>query len=88
MYAYHRLALDTMAKDVAKARTLMSESLENVLKTNQAYPNSMAIQMFINAKSQEVLEIFKLGTPQEKEQVVRVMSRIDAANTARYRALN
>ena len=48
----------------------------------------MAIQMFINAKSQEVLEIFKLGTPQEKEQVVRVMSRIDAANTARYRALN
>lgn len=88
MYAYHRLALDIMAQDVAKGRALLSESLENVLKTNQAYPNSMAIQMFINAKSQEIMEIFKLGSAQEKEQVVRVMSRIDAANTARYRALN
>lgn len=88
MYTYHRLALDIMHENVAKGRSIMSESLESVLKVNQTYPNSMAIQMFINTKSQEVMEIFKLGTPAEKEQVVRVMSRIDAANTARYRALN
>lgn len=88
MYTYHRLALDIMYNDVAKGRVIMAEALENVLKVNQTYPNSMAIQMFINTKSQEVMEIFKLGTPKEKEQVVRVMSRIDATNASRYRALN
>lgn len=88
MYTYHRQALDIMHQDAAKGRSLMSEALENVLKVNQTYPNSVAIQMFINAKSQELMEIFKLGTGPEKEQVIRVMSRIDAANTAKYRALN
>lgn len=88
MYAYHRQALDIMHEDVAKGRSIMAEALENVLKVNQTYPNSMAIQMFINAKSQELMEIFKMGTGPEKEQVIRVMSRIDAANTAKYRALN
>ena len=88
MYAYHRLALDIMYQDVAKGRAIMSDALENVLKVNQTYPNSVAIMMFVNAKSQEVIEIFKLGTPREKEQAVRVMSRIDGSNAGRYRVLN
>jgi hypothetical protein len=88
MYTYHRLALDIMYQNVEKGRAIMSDALENVLKVNQSYPNSVAIIMFINAKSQEVIEIFKLGTPREKEQAVRVMSRIDGSNADRYRVLN
>lgn len=88
MYAYHRLALDIMHRDVAKGRAIMSDALENILKVNQTYPNSVAVFMFVNAKSQEVIEIFKMGTPKEKEQAVRVMSRIDGTNAGRYRVLN
>lgn len=88
MYAYHRLALDIMYQDVAKGRGIMADAMENILKVNQTYPNSVAVIIFINAKNQEVMEIFKMGTPKEKEQAVRVMSRIDGANASRYRILN
>lgn len=88
MYAYHRLALDIMYRDVAKGRAIMGDAMENVLKVNQTYPNAVSVIIFVNAKSQEVMEIFKLGTPKEKEQAVRVMSRIDGANAGRYRVLN
>lgn len=88
MYAYHRLALDLMSKDPAKGRLIMTDALENVLKVNNNYPNSMIVQMFVNSKSQEVVDIFKMGTSQEKEKVVRAMSRIDATNASRYRTLN
>ncbi|MBV6427579.1 MAG: hypothetical protein KIPDCIKN_02101 [Haliscomenobacter sp.] len=88
MYAYHRQSLDIMHQDVAKGRAILSETLENVLKVHQTYPNSMIVQMFVNTKGQEVMEIFKLGTPQEKEQAIRVMTRIDPTNMAKYRTLN
>lgn len=87
VYIYHRLGLDAMYQDVAKGRSLIAESLKNVEKVNQAYPNSIVMQTFINTKSQELIELFKRGTTAEKDLFVRVMSRIDAPNANLYRSV-
>jgi len=87
MYNYHRHALDVMADDTPSGRAVMAQSIDVLQGVFQNYPNAMILQMFVNAKSSEVIEIFKRGTPQEKNTVIRVMSRIDAANAAKYRAL-
>ncbi len=87
MYDYHRLGLDVMSKDVAGGRAVMMKALNEVAQVNQVYPNSMVVQMFNQTKGQELTEIFKGGTPQEKEQLISLMGRIDPANAGKYRAV-
>ncbi|MCO6490577.1 MAG: DUF4835 family protein [Phaeodactylibacter sp.] len=86
-YDYHRQGLDVSATDVATGRAIIAAALEQIRDVDQAYPNSMIIQVFTDTKSQEILEIFKRGTPQEQNTVVQVMTRIDASNAAEYRAI-
>jgi hypothetical protein len=65
----------------------MTDALESVGEVNQTYPNSMILQMFMNAKSDEIVEIYKNGTQAEKDRMIRTLSRIDAANASKYRVL-
>ncbi len=85
MYDYHRQALDLMAENVTTGRAIMLQSLETISKVNRSYPNSMILQMFTNAKSSEIIEIFKKGTTQEKTRVRSIMAKIDASNASKYR---
>ncbi len=86
-YDYHRQGLDLCASDVATGRAIIAAALDQVREVDQAYPNSMIIQLFTDTKSQEILEIFKQGTPQEQNTVVQIMSRIDASNASKYREI-
>ena len=76
-----------MANDPAKGRQIIAQALEKIADVNQAYPNSMIVQMFNNTKSQEIVEIFKGGTLAEQDKVIQVMSRVDPANASKYRAI-
>ncbi len=87
MYEYHRQGLDLMHDDVNTGRAIMIGALEKVRSVNQAYPNSMIIQMFANAKSSELVEIFKRGTIQEKNRFIQIMTKVDAPNSGRYRTV-
>lgn len=86
-YDYHRQGLDVCAADVATGRAIIAAALDQVREVDQAYPNSMIIQVFTDTKSQEILEIFKRGTPQEQNSVVQVMTRIDASNASKYKEI-
>lgn len=87
MYDYHRQSLDLMSKDVSRGRVTMIQALEQVTKANQAYPNSMVLQLFNTAKADEIVEIFKGGSAAEKENVLRIMTRLDPSNVGKYRAI-
>lgn len=47
----------------------------------------MIMQMFVNAKDSEIVEIFKLGTTNEKKRVRTIMSSLDAAGASKYTAI-
>jgi len=87
MYDYHRQGLDIMHEDPAAGRAIIADALEAVDEVNRAYPNSMIIQMFSDAKGDEIAEIFKQSTPQEKNKVIQIMSRVDAAKVSKYQAI-
>lgn len=87
MYDYHRQGLDIMATDPAAGRAIIAGALNTIAEVDRAYPNSMIIQMFADAKSDEITEIFKAGTVQEKNQVIQVMSRLDATKVNKYREI-
>lgn len=87
MYNYHRYGLDAMAEKPNEGRAVIAQYLDNLQDVYQNYPNSMILQMFLNSKSDEIIEIFKRGTPDEKTKAIRIMTRIDATNANEYRTI-
>lgn len=84
MYNYHRKGLDEMTANVEKSRGTILTALEEIEKSNTAYLNSMIVQMFTNAKRDEIIEMWKQGTKPQRERIVQVMGKIDPGNTQRY----
>lgn len=87
MYDYHRLGLDVMAEDAGAGRGMISQALDALSKVNRSYPNAMILQLFSDAKTAEITEIFKGGTQQEKNKMIQVMTRVDGSRAAKYRAV-
>lgn len=87
MYQYHRLGLDRMVENVPEARAAIAEVINTLGQVDQSYPNAILTQLFLNAKRDEVIGIFKRGTNTERTSVRQVMTRVDPANGAEYRSL-
>ena len=87
LYTYHRKGLDlfTVNPDQAKATILLA--LEDIDKVSAAYFNSMIVQIFSYAKKDELVEMFKLAPKAQKDRVIQIMSKIDPANSQRYREI-
>ncbi len=84
LYDYHRQGLDLMFQDPAAARSTLLGALETLQQVNRNYPNAMVLQMFSLAKANEIVEIFKEGTSEEKNRLKSVMTQVDAANSSKY----
>lgn len=87
MYTYHRQGLDLMAENVDAGKAVLMQTLETVGQSNNKYLNAMILQMFATTKSTELIEIFKIAPKQQKTRVYAIMSKIDAANASKYRAI-
>jgi len=87
MYTYHRRGLDLFSSDMEAGKQAIMLALEEVDKVNTAYFNSMITQMFANAKKDELVEMWKIGGKQQKDRVQQIMTKIDPANTQRYREI-
>jgi hypothetical protein len=87
MYNYHRQGLDIMSENVNAGKAVLMQVLETVGQVNNKYLNAMALQMFANAKASELIEIFKIAPRQQKTRVYAIMSKVDAANASKYRAM-
>lgn len=87
MYDYHIRGLDIMHQDVETARLVMAKVLEDIGKSEKSYPNNMSLQVFANSKSNEIIDIFKIADSASKSTAKKVMTKIDAANAAKYRSI-
>lgn len=77
VYDYHRNGLDKMHNDISTSKAIILSSLKNIAQVSDLYRNAMIVQMFSNAKREEILEIFKNSVKSEQRQVYQVMSTID-----------
>jgi len=84
LYKYHRLGLDVMTKDNEAARTVISEVVFSLQKLAQQVPNSAALRLFFDAKSSELVEIFKMAAPNEKTKIVEALKQADIVNASKY----
>ncbi|MFZ4542672.1 MAG: DUF4835 family protein [Saprospiraceae bacterium] len=86
-YTYHRLGLDTFTKNREDAQNKIILALDEINRANSGYPNAMIIQMFVVAKSNEIIEMAKGFNKPLKLKTFDVMTKIDPANITKYQQI-
>lgn len=84
MYKYHRLGLDIMNEKADDGRKEILKSTELLLGVYKNRPASFIMELFFNAKSDELVNIFSKGFPDEKAKIVETLTTVDPANSTKY----
>jgi hypothetical protein len=87
-YNYHRKGLDVMVDNKEGGRAAIAESIESLKKVHAAKPLSFTTQLFFNAKSDEIINIFSGAFTDEKVKVVNILNEIDPTNSNKYMKIN
>jgi hypothetical protein len=88
LYQYHRLGLDVMAETPDVGRAAILEALRLLQQVNKQRTALYLMTILMQTKQQEIIEIFKEGSPTEKQQVIQIMKQIDPSNATKYEAIN
>lgn len=87
IYKYHRMGLDVMSDNVTDGRLAIVEALESLQKAHRNKPNSYILQIFFDAKADEIVNIFKAAFTDERKRVYNIVSEVNAANSSKYNSL-
>jgi len=89
-YRYHRLGLDRMSSRPNEARADIANYLRLLqdIHRRKPDPHLFLLQIVIEVKSTELIDMFSQGTPDEKTRVVRILKEIDPSNISRYDRIN
>lgn len=88
VYTYHRLGLDEMTENTTNARARIAEELPVLKDANKARTNAYIVSTFLDAKSDEITNIFKKGTAEEKKKIYELMMDIDPTRQNIYSEIN
>ncbi len=87
LYEYHIKGLDIMSDKAAEGRANILAALEGLRKVQQQEPGSAAMQLFFDAKSDELVNIFSGAFPIEKGKAANLLKEIDPSNIKKYEKL-
>lgn len=90
IYDYHINGLDRMESRVTEARTNIVESLRTLQSVYRSKPDPFLyyLQLVLEAKSDEFVNIFTESFPEEKSRVIQILDEIDPANKAKYEKIS
>lgn len=84
MYNYHRNGLDLMNEKIEEGRANIAESLRDLQKVFRRRPSTYILQMFFDAKADELVNIFSKTFPDERNRVMTVLNEVDPSNGSKY----
>ncbi|MBR4712770.1 MAG: DUF4835 family protein [Paludibacteraceae bacterium] len=87
IYEYHRFGLDEMVNSVEKGRTNIYNNLPYLKEMNRAVPYSIALQLFVESKMNELLDMFKPATAKEKKDLYEVLQSILPTQSNKFQEL-
>jgi hypothetical protein len=87
MYKYHRLGLDGMNDNMDIGRASVMDAIELVKKVNREKPNLFLVQLIMEAKGDELVNIFSQASPMDKTKAVNTLKEIDPANSSKYQKI-
>jgi hypothetical protein len=86
VYEYHIKGLDQMESRIAESRTSIVESLRLLQQVYRTRPDPFmyVLQVLLEAKTDELVNIYSKAFPEEKSRVVQILTEIDPANKSKY----
>ena len=86
-YTYHRQGFDLMYNSADAIRTRIVDDLNTLKSIHQIKPSSYNMQLFFIAKSDEILNIYRDSSEDEKRKVRDLLMVIDPGNIPKYERL-
>jgi len=83
-YEYHRMGLDEMSINMTNARAKIAVGLPLLREANRARPSAIVIASFLDAKNDELINIFSKATDKEKKEAVEILMDVNPTQTERY----
>lgn len=87
LYEYHRLGLDVMSEKPDEGRAAILNALRYLQSVYSSYPTCFMLQLIVEAKHSEIINVFSEGTQKEKTEVVNIMKQIDPSKSSQYDAI-
>lgn len=86
LYDYHRMGLDVMDQKVTEGRAVIAESLDKLQSVYRDKPDPFMywLQLIMDAKSDEMINVFSESFTEEKTRAIRILQEIDPANKTKY----
>lgn len=86
-YTYHRLGLDRMSDRLSEGRADVLEGLKSLQKAHRAKPGAFILQVFFDAKSEEIVNVFSESFIDEKTRVYNILNEVDPAHIKSYKKI-
>lgn len=87
LYNYHRLGLDKMTASPVEARATIIQCLNTIKQVAQLRPSTLLVNSFFDAKAEELYNVLREASPEERQQCFTILSSLDPAKTESYRRL-
>lgn len=89
LYNYHRLGLDLLYDKMVDGRLNIAESLTLLQNIYRSRPDPFMyfLQVILDAKSDEFVNVFKGSTEDEKRRVMAILNQIDPTHADKYRTI-
>lgn len=87
LYKYHRLGLDAITESPTRARREVMETIDALRQVALLRPGSILLNSFFDAKTEELYNLLRESTPDERQKAFTWLSSMDPAKTESYRRL-
>lgn len=84
LYDYHRKGLDVMYDNPDQGRAAITESLDYLKQAYDARPGLFLIQLIMDAKREEIIQIYSEASNSQKATAVNILKEIDPAHSSEF----
>ncbi|MFV0591138.1 MAG: DUF4835 family protein [Draconibacterium sp.] len=88
MYNYHRMGLDIMSDRVEEGRANIANALRDIQKVFRRRPSTYILQIFFDAKADELVNVFSKSFPDERSRVLAILNEVDPSNGSKYEKIS
>ncbi len=87
LYKYHLQALDKFQQTPDESRAIILESLKEIQSVNRILPNSILIIAFLDAKNDEIINLFSKGKMDVRRNVYNELLKLDPTRRSKYQKI-
>ena len=87
IYNYHRLGLDVFQQTPDESRQVFFESIQALQQVNRIIPNSILVIAFLDAKSDEITNVFSKGDMNLRREVYNELLKLDPTRRSKYQKI-